>query len=623
MSWEEDKEKVRQATDLVALVGETVVLRQRGGEFWGCCPFHQEKSPSFKVNPSTGLWKCFGCGKGGDLYSYVMEREGLDFPGALRYLAERAGIELSDDRSGNRGPKRNRLVEALTEAEGFYATMLLRGKGDDPARARAYLKRRGFGSEVCRRWGLGFAPGHAALVNNLKGKGYTNAELLSCDLALDRSGRLADRFFDRVMFPIHDEHGHTIAFGGRVLGDGKPKYLNSKDSAVFHKGKNLYAFDRAKESITAQGEAIVCEGYTDVISMHEAGFTNVVATLGTALTLDHITTLQRCRISRIIFLFDGDAAGQRAAERAFLFTGETTADLRCVILPDDLDPADFLAERGENEMRQQLEASRPLVDFVFEKRLSGFDLSVPGRRVAALDEMAGLLAPLKRSLLLDEYATRLADALGADVAEVKRLIRSKPQQQAPGADQSRGATERTDQRPAPQQAQSQPAPADVLSVLSADERAQLGVERELLATMATEPDVFRGYADRIAGFSWSDSAHESIAWAILATPEGTSPADAVRAASAVVENAPQILAGGTLTGVGQMGEYEKAEFLIDTVDLYSTRRKVRAIRARLSGASMGEDAASLFEQATSLQVHANELSKKLASANGAGANGVG
>ena len=630
MSWEEDKEKVRQATDLVALVGETVVLRQRGGEFWGCCPFHQEKSPSFKVNPSTGLWKCFGCGKGGDLYSYVMEREGLDFVGALRYLAERAGIELSDDRSGNRGPKRNRLVEALTEAEGFYAKMLMRGKGDDAGRARAYLKRRGFGSEVCKRWGLGFAPGHAALVGELRGKGFTNQELLSCDLALDRSGRLADRFFDRVMFPIHDEHGRTIAFGGRVLGDGKPKYLNSKDSSVFHKGKNLYAFDRAKESITAKGEAIVCEGYTDVIAMHEAGFTNVVATLGTALTLDHITTLQRCRISRIIFLFDGDAAGQRAAERAFLFTGETTADLRCVILPDDLDPADFLAERGEAELAAQLAANRPLVDFVFERRLSAYDLTVPGKRVAALDEMAGVLAPLKRSLLLDEYATRLADALGADVSEVKRLIRSKPQQQAPGAGQSREqpreAAPARGRGPeyAPEPAcEPTPPRTDLLSVLSADERAQLAVERELLATMATEPDLFRAYADRIAGFSWSDSAHESIAWAILATPEGTSPAAAVQAATAVVDTAPQILAGGTLTGVGQMGEHEKAEFLIDTVELYSTRRKVRAIRAQLSGGDVGAEATRLFEQATTLQVHANELSKKLASTNGIGANGVG
>jgi DNA primase len=647
VSWEEDKERVRAATDLVALVSETVQLRQRGGEWWGCCPFHHEKTPSFKVNPSTGLWKCFGCGKGGDVFTYVMERESLDFVGALRYLADRAGIELSDDR-GSRGPRRNRLTEELGEAETFYTTMLLRGKDASAARARAYLKGRGFGSAVCRRWGLGYAPGHAALVSHLRSKGFTSAELQAADLARERSGRLADVFFDRVTFPIHDEHGATIAFGARTMGDAKPKYLNSRDSSVFHKGKNLYAFDRAKADITAKATAIVCEGYTDVISMHEAGITNVVATLGTALTIDHIRLLERCRLDRIIFMFDGDAAGQRAAERALLFMDESTADLRCVILPDDLDPADFLAERGASAMAEQLAAARPLIDFVFEKRLAGMDLSVPGRRVAALDEMAGILAPLKRSVLLDEYATRLADAVGADVEETKRLIRSKPIQPAPRAaeprqEAGRPATQATGAAQAPGVPASGGAapmgaadglpgtgsvvpqePSAMMRMLSADERGQLTVERELLACMAREPDAFRPHAERIAGFTWSDARDQAIAWAILSTPEGTSPADAVVAAERIVPEAPRILAGGTLGDEPGAGgaQGEVVAFLLDVVELYSCRRKVREIRSRLASDQDASTAESLFQQATELQRHANELQSKLSAMYGQAGNRV-
>lgn len=607
MSLEEDKEQVRRATDLVALVAETVVLRQRGGEFWGCCPFHREKTPSFKVNPSTGLWKCFGCGKGGDVFSYVMERENLDFMDALRYLAERAGIELSRDRSGSRGPARNRLKEAVAEAESFYTTMLLRGKAEGAARARSYLKGRGFGSEVCRRWGLGYAPGHGALVAHLTAKGFTRAEMVACDLAVERSGSLRDRFFDRAIFPIHDEHGSAIGLGGRVLGEGMPKYLNSRDTAVFHKGRNLYAYDRAKEHVTASGEAVVCEGYTDVISMHEAGIANTVATLGTALTLDHVRLLERCRVSRVVLMFDGDAAGQRAAERAVLFLPETTADLRCVILPDGLDPAEFLEARGADELRGRIAGARPLIDFVLEARLASYDLSVPGRRVAALRDGAALLAPLKRSVLLDEYATRLADAVGADVAETKRMVRATPVRHADEHARRDGADAGPDEAGGRgPDAAPRPREAEPLAALSADERAQLRVERELLAQMVGHPDEFRAQADRIAELSWTDSRHEAIAWAVLATPERTSPEAEVRAAAAVVPEAPRILAGATLDEARGLRPEDARRFLLDTVELYSVRRRVRSIRARLSGGADGADA-DLFGEATRLQRRANEL----------------
>ena len=636
---DEDKERVRQATDFVQLVAETVELRQRGQDFWGCCPFHGEKTPSFKVNPSTGLWHCFGCGDGGDVFSYVQRRENLDFPDAIRYLADRAGIELSEERGARRGPRKTRLMEALGEAEAFYHTMLMRGKGEGPDAARRYLAGRGFGSEVCRRWGLGYAPGRGSLVAQLRSKGFSTAEMLAADLAVDRSGRPTDRFYERVMFPIHDEMGRTIAFGGRVLGakrEGVAKYVNTRDTAAFNKGRHLFAYDRAKESMAATGEAIVCEGYTDVIAMHEAGYTNTVAALGTAFRLDHVRLVERQRVSRIVCLFDGDAAGQRAAERAIRYLDKTSAALLCVVLPGGQDPMEFLAEHGAAAMRPILDAARPLMDFVFEKRLAGHDLSAPGRRVRALEDMAQLLAPLKHSVLLDEYATRLADTLGMDVEETKRAIREAKvvelDEERPARRQPRQArpsfSPPVDEGTAPDdyvpaeaygEAPAAPAPDErPLRALSADERTQVAAERELLAALAQRPDAVRAYEDRIAGISWSDSRHEAMAWAMLSTPEGSSPAEVVAAASSVVPEAPRILSGGRVMGEGELTEGQRLDLVMDTVELCSCRRRVRQIRVSLRAASAGDaDSERLFEEATSLQRRINELTKKLSTTSSA------
>ena len=643
---DEDKERVRQATDFVQLVSETVELRQRGQEFWGCCPFHGEKTPSFKVNPATGLWHCFGCGEGGDVFSYVQRRENLEFPDAIRYLADRAGIELTEERGGRRGPKKTRLMEALGEAEAYYHLMLMRGRGEGPDAARRYLAGRGFGSDVCRRWGLGYAPGHGQLVAQLRAKGFSSAELVSADLAYERSGRVTDRFFDRVMFPIHDEMGRTIAFGGRILGakrDGVAKYVNTRDTAAFNKGKHLFAYDRAKESMAATGEAIVCEGYTDVIAMHEAGFTNTVAALGTAFRLDHVRLMERQRVSRIVCMFDGDAAGQRAAERAVRYIDKTSAALLCVVLPDNQDPMEFLAARGAAALRPIFDAARPLMDFVFEKRLAGHDLSSPGRRVRALEDMASLLAPLKRSVLLDEYATRLADTLGMDVDETKRAIREakvvEPDDERPAR---RERPERQPQAPRPsgRPAPAEPAedegyvpddyvpaeaygaapaapaagPAPSMRALSADERMQVAAERELLCALAQRPDAMRAYEDRVATLSWSDERHEAMAWAMLSTPRGTSPADAVAAATAVVAEAPSILSGGRVLSSGELSDAEKLDLIVDNAELCSCRRRVRQIRVALSASGTPDDQSErLFQEATELQRRVGELSRKISS----------
>lgn len=603
MITDEDKERVRAASDIVQIVGETVMLKQRGQEFWGCCPFHGEKTPSFHVIPSTGLWKCFGCGAGGDVFGYIMKRENLEFPDAIRYLADRAGIELQEERGANTGPKRSRLRELMTETVEYYHRMLMRSKSEGAAAARSYLAGRGFGSAVCKRWHLGYAPGRGQLVAHLKEKGFTYQEMIAANVGVERNGRTNDRFYERAMFPIYDEQGYAIALGGRVIGQGEPKYLNSSETSLFHKSRNLFALDRAKEAITASAEVLVVEGYTDVIALHEAGFTNAVAALGTALTLDHVKTLSRFRVRRIVCMFDGDAAGQRAAERCVQYLDKTEANIMAVVLPNGQDPAEYLADHSTDELRAQLDAAQPLMDFVLSRRIDALELDTPGRRAKALDELAGVLAPLSGSVLLDTYAMRVADTLGFSLRDVRRAIQKKPREasypslEEKDTDEHRSVPSHTDKRP-----------------LSADERVQWDAELELVCALANSPDTMRAYADRLASFSWVDARHEAIAWAILATPSGTSPKDAVAAATAVVPEAADIISSGRIATMGALSAEESANILVDTCELYSTRRAIRQMRAKLAAHAPGDDAGALFAEATELQKRANELQIRLSSA---------
>ena len=646
MITDEDKERVRQAIDFVTLVSETVELKPRGQDYWGCCPFHQEKSPSFKINPSTGLWHCFGaCSEGGDVFSYVMKRENLEFPDAIRYLADKAGITLSEEAHVSKGPRKNRLIECLTEAENYFHSMLMRGRGEGPEAARAYLSGRGFGAAVCKRWKLGYAPGRGALVTHLRKCGYTTQEMIAANLAVERNGRISDWFYDRVMFPIHDEQGRTIAFGGRLTKkvENAPKYLNTRDTTVFNKGKHLFAYDVAKETITAQSEAIICEGYTDVIAMHEAGFTNTVAALGTAFTSDHVKLIDRQRARKIICMFDGDAAGQHAAARAIKYIDKTTAAFLCVVLPNNQDPMEFLAESGAEKLRPILDSARPLMDFVFDSTLSEFDISVPGGRVKALDVLASLLAPLKNSVLLSEYALRVADILYIDVEEVKRAIKAAPiQDDAPESRVHRHAqkfvqksAQNQSYRPtydegptyddvSPYDDQAYGASAAGYTSrfaqgFSVEDRRQINSELELLSVMATNLSLVREYQDRIADFVWADARHQTMAWAMLATPEGATPAQVVAAAVAVEPNAAAILSSGRVISEGASDTRRSLEFIVDTVDYYSVQRKLREIRSQLRSSSYEgttSDDAHAQEQlvaAQALQARALELGKKLTS----------
>lgn len=474
---DEDVQRVRDATDLVALVSETVVLKRKGRLYWGNCPFHSEKTPSFKIDPGTQLWHCFGCGRGGDAFGYVKEAEGLDFPDAVRRLADRAGIEIREVGGGEPRGDRQRLHGACAEAAEFYHRVLVASKEPGSAAAREYLASRGFGIDVARAWSLGWAPGGEALTRHLLAAGYTADELVRADLGVQRGG-VRDRFFDRVMFPIRDLNGRTVGFGGRVVGDGQPKYLNSQETPVFHKSRHLYGIDRAKGSIVSGGgTAVVVEGYTDVIALHEAGVANAVATLGTALTPEHMKLLSRFA-KTVVYLFDGDDAGVRAALRAAdlvdwqaVAGSSGTASLLVALVPGGTDPADYVASAGAEAVRALVAEAAPLIRFVLDRRMAAHDRSTPEGRQAALMAAANALVSLPDSALRRSYVGYVAQELFLDDPDVERAL--------PAARADLGGGPRSDAGDGP----------------AAGERAPLrteksdATEREAVRLAATVPEV--------------------------------------------------------------------------------------------------------------------------------------
>lgn len=633
---DDEKERVREATDIVELVSETVQLTPRGSDLWGCCPFHHEKSPSFHVVPSRGLWKCFGCGRGGDVFSFVMERDHVDFYDAVRILADRAGIQLSEQEQGRvrhgSSSRRARLYEAMEAAVRFYHRQLTSVRSEDADRARSYLAGRGFGLEVADRWDLGFAPGRGSLVGELSARGFTRQEMVDARLASKRDdGTVRDAFYGRVMFPICDERGRVVALGGRVMDDSKPKYVNSADSPIYSKSHTVFALDRAKGSITAQMEVIIEEGYTDVISTHEAGITNAVAPLGTSLTAQHVKMLSRFltasgdRVARgrIICLFDGDAAGVRAAERALSFMPLTSAQMYCVVLPDDKDPAEFLASDGPDAMRELLSRPTPLARFVIDRHLARFDLTTPEGRANALPDVVQAMGPLKGNADYVSYvAGRLyvsEDTVRTALSRVRWAPPSVSDDEGPdaGAPVAPGAQQGLDLRRAtpgvPEEADSRGADA-VVRALTPEDARMVQVEREVLSTMAENVDAAQPYAQRIAQVQWADPRHQTIAWALLALPPGSSALDALGAVEAVEPQAASILADGThaLEDEGG-GEQRTLEILIDDLTMRSLRRQINAGLARLRATSPSDDPRAyddLFSEVSGLQKRLRDLERQ-------------
>ncbi len=431
------------------VVGETVQLKKAGTTLKGLCPFHGEKTPSFVVTPVRDTWHCFGCGKHGDIFTFVMERDGLAFPEALAQLAGRAGVEL-DERTKREDARNARLRDVMESAVAFYHAVLLKSKAGEPA--LAYLRDRGFTDETIEKHQLGWAPaGWDQLTRQLATKRQVNAgELLEVGLASprQRGGGVYDRFRERVIFPIRDQNGHAVGLGGRILGkegeggvDRGPKYLNSPATPLFDKSRTLYLIDRAKSAIRKTGQAVIVEGYTDALMAHQSGFDNVVASLGTALTPQQVALVTRYA-KRIALAYDVDAAGEKAGtfgataleevmrQLAPDDSGVELDDVRVVQLPVGKDP-DEVVRDNPDEWREVVRTARPIVDHLIDVHARAHDLRTPGGQARFVDAVLPIIRNLPNPVLRDAYLQRVQQVSGV---EQRTLLEAMHRRQLRDAD---------------------------------------------------------------------------------------------------------------------------------------------------------------------------------------------
>lgn len=613
---EEDIQKVREANDIVSVFSDRVPLRQRGRTFWCCCPFHEERTPSCQVDPATQLFYCFGCHEGGDVFTYVQKTEGIDFPDAVRRLADRAGIEIHET-GKNAVPRsyKTRLKEVCKETCDFYHFQLMRVKSPDSDAARSYLGGRGLGGEVPNRWKLGFAPGRRALYNHLRSKGFSVKEMTDANVVVQLSGRgPQDRFFNRIMFPIFDETGECIAFGGRVVGKGEPKYLNSQETPLFHKSSVLYGLDRAKAAMTATGVAIVVEGYTDVIALHEAGVKNAVATLGTALTKQHIRILSRHAGKKIVYLFDGDEAGQRAADRALGFIGETVTpeagrsriELCACTLPDDLDPADFVAQRGVDALKEQLDAAPPLISYGIDRRIARHDTSTAEGRAAAFADALSVLAPIKDSILAQDYAVQIAGKLHMRENDaIARLSSLEAPREAPGRDGEgrTGGTGGAAGAPAAHGGGAGENAAAPNPPISEVERNRRQFERVFVGLCARHPELIDEYADSLSSTQWHVPLHAQIAERLLDIRASQPDAAAASVVGQLAGDFPDSAGLFMATDADASSPEAYAAFVAEELAIGDLDDAVVAYRAQLRnpGNMSSEDYDLLFQTVSAMQ----------------------
>jgi DNA primase len=412
---DDSKEKVREAVDMVDLVSTRTELRRAGpGRFKGLCPFHEERTPSFSVNADDGFYHCFGCGVGGDAFRFVMETEGLDFVGALESLAARYGVEMAvedeDPAAAERRRQRDRLLELLERAASFYEKWLW--DSAEAAPARKYLAERGLSDETLRTFRVGYAPSawDKLLMAGRQG-GYGNKEIFDAGLAVRAKGqgRIYDRFRRRIMFPLADARGRILGFGARALGaDQQPKYLNSADGEVFTKGDMVFGAHLARVASSRADEVIVAEGYTDVLALHQAGMTNVVGIMGTALTEKQVGELAKLG-KTVLLALDADSAGQEAMLRAARLAAGRQLQLRVVPLPKGLDPADLVQQRGADGARALVESSMPFVRFQIERELERGDLTQAEGKDAVIAALKPAFATLAPSALREELLALVAD----------------------------------------------------------------------------------------------------------------------------------------------------------------------------------------------------------------------
>ena len=430
---DEDVALVRERARIDDVVREYVTLKSAGGgSLKGLCPFHDERSPSFHVTPSRGMWYCFGCGEGGDVINFVQRVDHLSFAETIEKLAEKTGVQLRYVEGGaaiNRQQGvRTRLVEAHKAAAAFFREQL-----ESPAAqvGRDFLSSRGFDSAAAEHFGVGFAPkSWDALMSHLRGKGFTDEELLAGGLVSQGNRGVYDRFRGRLVWPIRDLGGDVIGFGARKLldDDDGPKYLNTPETPIYKKSQVLYGIDLARKEISKSQQAVIVEGYTDVMACHLAGVPTAVATCGTSFGADHIKVLRRLLMDddqmkgKVVFTFDGDAAGQKAAMRAFNEDQKFVSQTFVAVESAGLDPCDLRLEHGDAAVRELVENKVPLFEFAIRSTIANYDLDSAEGRIAALRDAAPIVAKIRDGALRPEYTRRLAGWLGLDVADVAKAV---------------------------------------------------------------------------------------------------------------------------------------------------------------------------------------------------------
>jgi DNA primase len=497
----ESLERVKQAVDIVEVISAHTDLRRQGARWVGLCPFHEERTPSFSVDAGEKLYHCFGCGVGGDTIKFIEEKEGLGFAEAVELLADRYGVELErekeDPRAEAKRQQRRRLGELLDRTASFYAAYLW--DSDEAGKAREYLAERGLGEEVLKTFAVGYAPSAWDKVL-LRGQraGFKVDELRGVGLVQKgRGGGEYDRFRSRIMFPIRDRRGRTLGYGGRAMrSDQGAKYVNTAETDFFHKSHMLYGIDLAKSAIAKEGRAVVVEGYTDVLALHQAGIEEAVGVMGTAITDEQVASLSGM-VDEVILALDADSAGQEAMLRAQRVAAGRKMRLRVAAMPAGEDPAEMMAaEGGADRFRALLDGAVELTAFQVDLVLARTDVSSPAERDRALAEVAPIMAGLGESASRDDLVRRVAERLDLEPAMVMgRVVAAQPL--------SGGSAEPD----SPRGSNSAPAPRRTAELTSRERR-----ERALLAMCIALPDEGKGYLERLTDAHLSQLGRRAVAW---------------------------------------------------------------------------------------------------------------
>jgi DNA primase len=488
-----DIDEVKSRTNIADVVGEHVSLKSAGvGSLKGLCPFHDERSPSFHVRPASGYYHCFGCGESGDVYSFMQKLDHVSFTEAVERLADRLGYALTYEEGASKssdGPNRARLFAANDAAAKFFQAQLATA---DAAIARTFLGGRGFDKEAAAHFGVGYAPKTwGEMRTALKAQGFTDDEMVTAGLLSQGDKGPYDRFRGRVIWPIRDVTGQTVGFGARKLFDDDqgPKYLNTPDTPIYHKAQVLYGLDLAKRDISKTRQVVVVEGYTDVMAAHLSGVTTAIATCGTAFGVDHIKLIRRIMgddsgLGEVVFTFDPDAAGQKAAMRAFSEQQRFNAATYVAVAPEGLDPCDLRLERGENAVRELINHKVPMFEFVMKTLVSQYNLDSVEGRVAALREAAPVVAEIRDGSLRPGYTRELARITGVDLTEAQRAVERSARAGKPSSDT---AQHDSDQFQPPNGGFSGDGAAPVVSYLELGRDPVVRLERDALSAYLQYP----------------------------------------------------------------------------------------------------------------------------------------